>query len=508
MGGTECTTDEPPRKECCTGPAVCIPDQGCCDPGCEALPCGPAPNGCGGVLCGPAPAGQACTLAAWSVAIGGGGHEAPLLPGPSLVSDGDVVSVLALSESLAGQPLWLGRFLKVGSPLTQRSLDGAEQELSGVLRVAPSDGGLIMGGTTSSWHPGSSALFNFWLVRFGPDMSIAWQQVWGTEKEEHLFDLQPLPTAAGDGFVAAGDVFVGASQTNAALLLVDGAGTYQKGRQLASNTLNLALHAITPIVENGWVQGYLGVGNAWVGVGPPDIWLVRLDDDLDAITWQRQLGGANRDEAWGVVPEGPNAAYVVGTVEGATPDGWHDVWVAKVSYQGDILWQHAYGEPGSSEWGHAITRLPDGDLLVAAQTAAGLGATNDDGWLLRLSGTDGRVRWQRRYDAGDNEALSQVVPVSANLADGFAAVGHRSAGGGPRDLWLLRLDEAAGIVGCAHVSSAFTQARGTSLTLAPTETDAAVIDLDSSATAYYGDSAVTHAVLDPQHDLEVLDDCP
>lgn len=167
------------------------------------------------------------------------------------------------------------------------------------------------------------------------------------------------------------------------------------------------------------------------------------------IRWQRVYGGSATDQARVIVPLPGRSLLLVGSTR--SNDGkldWRegldfDMWLAKLSYTGELLWQHSLGGRYHDE-GKAAHALPDGSYVVGGFTASPeLTHGERDIFAVRIDGL-GRVRWQKAYGGSGNEDLHAMIPLSDG---GFLLVGETgSADGdvkrnqGGIDAWLVRID--------------------------------------------------------------------
>jgi hypothetical protein len=258
-----------------------------------------------------------------------------------------------------------------------------------------------------------------------------------------------------------------------------------------------------------------------------DLWVSKLDANGN-LEWQRAIGerstaGGGRTRRFGVVRQTLDGGYVVAGsavdpsfASPQSPTG-RDVWIARFSAQGSMLWSRDHDSgawtnfdfaPGSSGRGAFaddtatdVQPTADGGYIVAASSIANLlvGERSAGGFAVPAAGTvartfidaqsllaikfdaDGQLVWQRRLIDGQFSGEFNDRPGSgggglsdprlAAAAEGGALFAHTegtrgSDGLGPLDytLHLTRLD-ANGVVTWQHVDSAIdASARVTDLT--------------------------------------------
>ena len=126
------------------------------------------------------------------------------------------------------------------------------------------------------------------------------------------------------------------------------------------------------------------------------LWVMRTDGVGEAV-WQKTvpnnaLSGTN---PCFICPAAGSGYFVVGSTNSGSDD---DIWVIKLSADGDIVWQKAYGL-GAQERGVCAVVGPDGALVVAG-TQVGAGDGIDRLLVFELDAL-GAVSWQNSYSSTD-----------------------------------------------------------------------------------------------------------
>lgn len=176
--------------------------------------------------------------------------------------------------------------------------------------------------------------------------------------------------------------------------------------------------------------GYLVAGQtASLGAGAADIYVVNTDAD-GQLQWSRTYGGTGWDQATGIARcDGGHVICGWTTSRGAVAK---DVLVMKIDESGDEVWSRNFGGSGVDlAW--AVCEADDGDILVAGSTESS-GAGEDDVFLIRLS-SDGDERWARTYGGPAADVGCAVVAMPGGGCAVAGATG--SFGSGNRDAYLL-----------------------------------------------------------------------
>jgi hypothetical protein len=146
--------------------------------------------------------------------------------------------------------------------------------------------------------------------------------------------------------------------------------------------------------------------------GGSDIWVAKISQQ-GTILWQRTLGGGDEDVAVSYAYDAASGSVtVVGNTYSANGDvtvsrGMGDVWAVRIDALGALMWQRTLG---GSDIDRALKLIntSDGNVLVCAETQSTNGdVTGSHGgaeiWLVKLNGGNGTVLWKRCYGSTGNE---------------------------------------------------------------------------------------------------------
>ncbi len=188
------------------------------------------------------------------------------------------------------------------------------------------------------------------------------------------------------------------------------------------------------------------------GQGSNDVWLVRLDENLDLV-WERTFGGPSADEGMSVRPLPEGGLAVAGNTwsKGA---GGADIWLLRVDPEGYATWDKTFGggEEDRCYYGDSLAVTPEGDIAVVAMTKSG-GSGDFDWYLLRVA-KSGDVTLSKYFGgAGMDRAYAvEYQPDGGFLMGGYVTPGGEAAcqgtlvrtNGAGEQLWTLVLPPAVG----------------------------------------------------------------
>ncbi len=180
-------------------------------------------------------------------------------------------------------------------------------------------------------------------------------------------------------------------------------------------------------------EGYIVAGYTYSsGAGESDYWILKLTSEGD-VEWQFTYGGIGEDTAY-AIQESNDGGYIVAGYTHLFGAPTSDIWILKLTSEGDIEWQHIYGGTGDDK-AYSVQETSDGGYIVAGSTQY-LGALDLDFWVLKLTSA-GFFEWQRIYGGFGDEVAYYVQETSD---EGFIVAGDSDSFGNKKsELWVLKL---------------------------------------------------------------------
>ncbi len=184
-----------------------------------------------------------------------------------------------------------------------------------------------------------------------------------------------------------------------------GIGAFEVARRVAVDANN---EVVVLGVSNGSFEG-----NELVGL--VDMVLAKFDAD-GTIQWTLQLGGAEDDNAAGLALDDAGDIYVAGTTNGSFDGNRHlgssDVFVAKVSSDGETLWSTQFGT-SASDSARGIAVDAAGAVYVTGSTFGDLAGSISEGMsdaIVAALDPDGEVDWAQSFGSeGDDVGRGVAV---------------------------------------------------------------------------------------------------
>jgi hypothetical protein len=191
--------------------------------------------------------------------------------------------------------------------------------------------------------------------------------------------------------------------------------------------------------------------------GNGDLWVVRLSPSGEML-WNRAFGGNESDYGLSVKSTADGGSIIIGTTGSNTGDitGYHgngDLWLLKLSAEGNLLWQKVYGGNRTDEGGD-ILQTADGGYILTGYTMSDDGDASGhrgggDLWMLRLD-KNGIILWQKVFGGSKRESGSSIIRTSdggyAMTGNSYSSDGDVTSSHGSSDLWVVKTDDQGNLL--------------------------------------------------------------
>ncbi|MEN8727937.1 MAG: hypothetical protein ABF276_08245, partial [Sulfurovum sp.] len=166
-----------------------------------------------------------------------------------------------------------------------------------------------------------------------------------------------------------------------------------------------------------------------------DICVTRMDAQGE-ILWRLLLGGAKQDEGKAITRAADGTLMVLGTTKSLAKNYDRDLYVAKVSLEGKLIWEEGIGGD-RDEFAGGIAGTDDGGTLIVGDSES-FGNNYRDIYIVKLS-KEGKVVSSRTI-GGEKEDSAKAL---TRTKDGsMVMVGHREVqSSGNKDFFVMKLDQ-------------------------------------------------------------------
>jgi len=308
---------------------------------------------------------------------------------------------------------WLVSLGQAGDIQWTKTYGGTKSD--GATSLVAVDGGLLMGGNTSSSGAG---LQDAWLVRLNEDGSKLWEKTYGGSGNE---GIASVVSTTDKGFA-----FVGTTQSkgtpapgfDAWLVRTDSTGAVVWDKAFpGGNVANP--NDLVGLSDGGFAFcGATSQNNKWIGA-----WLVRVDA-LGSKVWEHVYADASDSYRMAALP-GEAGFALIGSSQTTK------IWALRTSPTGDVIWQRTLEGQGA----HGLIALADGSVVIGAKFAGG------DSGGIRLAHLDpaGNLLWSVDY-ASPTMLAATPWDLAHTPAGNLALAGWASQGGGIQKAFLMRTD--------------------------------------------------------------------
>jgi hypothetical protein len=341
--------------------------------------------------------------------------EGAIISGSTSIEGGSVDGLL-MHVNDNGDVLWRKVFGGAGLDLIFSALpDGSN--------------GFVCVGFKSPGGAGGMKAMDGWILRIDSKGNITWEQTYGGNGEDRLTGIRKTV----DGWMA-----VGHRETNgkiqAWVLRVD-----QNGKELNSWTYDSPLPTkgldVLPISDGGFVF----VGGEGEQRETSDGFVARVAADGRKL-WQHSIGGAGFQVGYHLQPFQDGSYLVIGY--GALNQKTdHDCYVLKITGEGKILYDKAFGGPTHDRATNALI-LENRSLIVVGQSQRSGAPDEDSGWDMIMYALDskGEPVWSARY-GGEGVEFGRAVK---GATDKLWMIGHTtSKDQSTSNVLMIRMDTSS-----------------------------------------------------------------
>ena len=214
----------------------------------------------------------------------------------------------------------------------------------------------------------------------------------------------------------------------------------QVGTEMPDTTFGVAAAPNGDLVLAAVTEGSLAGQNQ----GQRDVYLARYSPEGELL-WSNQTGGPQNDSPLGVSVAPDGSIYVGGFTEGdfASPNqGSADVWLARYDADGNELWRRQLGGPAWDR-GFDVAAF-DGGAYITGYSAGTLDPATDlggfDGFAAKFD-ADGNQQWIRHVgtDATDWGQGSALAPDGGLYFTGYTEGDLAGTNAGDKDVFVVRL---------------------------------------------------------------------
>jgi uncharacterized delta-60 repeat protein len=261
------------------------------------------------------------------------------------------------------------------------------------------DGGYIVGGTTSSFGAGGYDVF---LLKYDSGGGLTWAKTAGGAETDSAYSVKQT---SDFGYIVAGFTSsYGAGNNEAFLLKYDSSGTLTWARTAGGSDADYA-HSVLQKKDGGYIV--VGYTKSY-GAGGYDVFMLDYDSS-GTLSWAKTAGGSGDDQGYSV-DEFAYGNYIVAGYTTSYGAGGKDVFLFQLSQAGTPHSARTIGGSGTDR-AYSITKTMGSGIVLAGVTGS-YGAGIRD-MLLVKTNRDGLIP--------DCDACAEASPTAAKAFPGVTA---------------------------------------------------------------------------------------
>jgi hypothetical protein len=303
---------------------------------------------------------------------------------------------------------------------------GGKNDDRGKSLIQTSGGGYAIAGYTSSFGAGETDVY---VVKLDANGNLQWTTAIGGPEIEEGNSL--IQTSDGGYAIAGFTESFGAGKWDVYVVKLDANGN---------------LHWTATIGGKGWdagtslIQtpdgGYAIAGlTSSFGAGETDVYVVKLDAHGN-LQWTKTIGGPGEEAGFSLIQTSDSGYAIAGHTKSFGAGG-ADVYVVKLDANGNLQWTKTIGGPGD-EAGFSLIQTSDGSYTITGFTFS-FSTGEGDVYVIKLS-ANGNLQWTKTIGTKDENLIrSSIIQTS----DGSYVIAGttRAFGAGKRDVYVVKLDK-------------------------------------------------------------------
>tara|TARA_B100000768_G_C11280051_1_gene378027 strand:+ start:2526 stop:3851 length:1326 start_codon:yes stop_codon:yes gene_type:complete len=314
--------------------------------------------------------------------------------------------------------------------------------------IQTNDGGFsITGYSTSSDKDvsGNAGSQDFWIVKLNENGIISWNKTFGYTGADYS---NTILQSSDNGYLITGVLDVTASgglgnsrysQRHAGgdiwAIKLNENGILQWSKYFGGSFTDASFGALETDDNNFIIVGSSDSSDIDISNsnGSYDFWLLKISG-AGSLIWEKSLGGSEIDEARSVVKTTDGNFIIVGDTRSAdknvsTNNGAADVWITKVSDQGNLIWEKTIGG-ASFDVARSISKTQDNGFIISGSSRSlDNGFTNqgqNDALLIKIT-SEGELVWQKTIGGSEIDFFYDAVQLNDSS---IIAVGETNSSNG------------------------------------------------------------------------------
>ncbi|OFY61128.1 MAG: hypothetical protein A2Y71_10025 [Bacteroidetes bacterium RBG_13_42_15] len=337
-----------------------------------------------------------------------------------------------------GADAWIIKFDSQWQKQWDKVIGGYEDDIvNSVIRTA--DDGFLIGFSSASSKSGDKSensrgkpYNDYWIVKINAAGNKVWDKTYGGNNDDNLSFIKLLPQG---GYLLGGTSLSGATGDKTKdsygwqdywIIKIDTAGNMEWDQVYGGekyDVLSGIFIAYDGYILTGKSNSPVSGNKTDPGNGSDDIWLVKIDYDGNKI-WDRCYGGDDNESSPGLIKTGNNGFLISslsksGISGDKTTDkiGAGDSWYLKVDTDWNIQWDKTIGTIWIDKLG-SPRKTDDGHYLLIGEHVIQEGIPGSlidkgDRWIMKTD-TFMNVVWEYKYGGTNDDNSGPVIVLDDN----------------------------------------------------------------------------------------------
>ncbi|QIP16492.1 PKD domain-containing protein [Spirosoma aureum] len=338
--------------------------------------------------------------------------------------------------------MWVVKIDRNGTKVWDKTFGGTGADnISSML--ATSDGGFLLGGSSSSGQTGNKSDPNqfgaedYWVVKIDGSGNKLWDKTFGSRSSDKLSAM--VATSDG-GFLLGGTTGQFQDGNKAAptkggffdywVVKIDRNGTKVWDKTFGGNADDY-LSSMLATSDGGFLLGGSSPSDQTgdksepsIGMGARDYWVVKIDGSGNKV-WDKTFGGNRHDNIYSMVATSDGGFLLGGLSEsGQTGNksdpnqfGAEDYWVVKIDGNGTKVWDKTFGGSGG-ELIYSMVATSDGGFLLGGPSNSDKDGNKSDPkqgdtdyWVVKID-RSGNKLWDKTFGGRSSDYLFSMLATS------------------------------------------------------------------------------------------------
>ena len=281
------------------------------------------------------------------------------------------------------------------------------------------DGGVVIAGFSTTFSQNSN--WDAWVVKTDSDGNGQWSQNYGKAGREVFYSASQ---ASAEEYIFAGYSTSFGRKEDFYIVKTNRNGKVIWEKAFGGPDNDAAFDIITTSDGNFAVTGY----TYSYGLGGRDLWVIKLSQEGEVL-WETNFGKYYNDMGYAIKETNDGGLVVVGYTDVYSKE-FRYMWIIQLDSNGNELWNKVIDYNGYSLATDVITNK-DGSIIIGGQTDS-LKNGWLDFWAIKMDFI-GNIIWSNIYNTSSTNTWKMV----SNYSGGFTALGTTTMMNQEREDFLL-----------------------------------------------------------------------